>query len=115
MTSIKALLTPKLLISLPLFLCICLGGSGCATSQTLGAQFGICPLPTKVARKLYGTCGACYIVRPDGSADANPNCPYCKKIQYYNRERAAALNRNALPVAGVPYQTHRQAIYSQVY
>jgi hypothetical protein len=95
---------------------LCLSSIGCQTTQTLGAQFGICPLPTKVARKLYGTCGACYTTtsRPMGY-DANPSCPLCKRVQAYNRERAAAVNQADLPVAGVPYQTHRQSIYSQLY
>jgi hypothetical protein len=102
-----------LLITLPLLAIVSL--TGCQTSQTLAAQFGITPLPTKVARKLYGTCGTCYMVKSNGQADTNPNCPYCKKIQYYNRERAAAVNRDSLPTAGVPYQTHRDSIYSQLY
>jgi len=88
--------------------------TGCQTSQTLAAQFGVCPLPTKVARKLYGTCGTCYIQTSKGY-DSNPNCPYCKTTQHYNRERAAATNKNDLPLAGTPYQQHIQSIYSELY
>ena len=93
---------------------LCLTFTGCQTSQTLAAQFGVCPLPTKVARKLYGTCGACYASTPRGY-DANPNCALCHRVQTYNRERAAAVNQSTLPVAGVPYRQHVQSIYSQLY
>lgn len=79
--------------------------SGCNTTQTLAAQFGMAPLPTKVARKLYGTCGEC---------DLNPNCPLCKAVQNYNRKVAGApkSQRSKYPLVGTSYRNHANDIKS---
>jgi hypothetical protein len=74
--------------------------SGCNTTQTLGAQFGMSELPTKVARKLYGTCGQCNL---------DVNCPLCKATQNYNRKLAAAPSsqKAQFPIAGTSFQAHQ--------
>lgn len=79
--------------------------SGCNTTQTLAAQFGAAPLPTTVARKLYGTCGEC---------DLNPNCPVCHAVQKYNRKLAGApkQERTRFPIAGTSWQSHANALYN---
>jgi len=79
--------------------------SGCNTTQTLAAQFGVAPLPTAVARKLYGTCGEC---------DLNPNCPLCKSVQGYNRKLAGApaSERVKYRTLGTSYRNHANAIYN---
>jgi hypothetical protein len=79
--------------------------SGCNTTQTLAAQFGAAPLPTAVARKLYGTCGEC---------DLNPDCPLCNAVQKYNRKLAGApkSERTKYQVAGTTYRNHANALYN---
>jgi hypothetical protein len=79
--------------------------SGCNTTQTIAAQFGAAPLPTAVARKLYGTCGYC---------DLNPNCQLCGAVQKYNRKLAGAPKnqRAQFPVAGTSYRSHANAMYN---
>jgi hypothetical protein len=79
--------------------------SGCNTAQTLAAQFGAAPLPTTVARKLYGTCGDC---------DLNPNCPVCHAVQKYNRKLAGApkQERAKFATAGTTWQDHSNALYN---
>ena len=80
--------------------------AGCNTTQTLAAQFGAAPLPTKVARKLYGTCGSC---------DLNVNCPVCKATQAYNRKLAAApsYQKAQYPVAGTTWREHQAVLNYQ--
>jgi hypothetical protein len=82
--------------------------SGCNTTQTLGAQFGISPLPTAVARKLYGTCGAC---------DLNPNCPVCLATQKYNRKLAAApaSQKREFATQGTSYARHQAMLENYTY
>lgn len=80
--------------------------TGCNTTQTLAAQFGAAPLPTKVARKLYGTCGAC---------DLSTDCVVCKATQTYNRKLAAApaQQKAQYPVAGSTWMEHQAKINYQ--
>jgi hypothetical protein len=80
--------------------------TGCNTTQTLAAQFGAAPLPTKVARKLYGTCGSCNL---------DVNCPVCKATQAYNRKLAAApsYQKAQYPVAGTSWREHQAILNYQ--
>jgi hypothetical protein len=97
-------------LSSPIFtttglVCMCFLLTSCNTTQTLAAQFGAAPLPTAVARKLYGTCGHC---------DLNPQCPLCNAVQKYNRKLAGATKeqRQNYQLAGTSYRNHTNALYS---
>lgn len=82
--------------------------TGCNTTQTLAAQFGAAPLPTKVARKLYGTCGMCAL---------DVNCALCKATQNYNRKLAGApaSQKAQFPIVGTDWKTHQANLNYQAY
>lgn len=67
--------------------------SGCSTAQTLASQFGVAPLPQRVARKCYGTCPQC-------SWRPIDNCPQCRQVQTIRREAAGMTRKRFIEKYG---------------